>query len=124
MNSTIGLDTVFDMGRPDDKTRAGAGVSCVSADPDSVAAFLAADPELDSRLPAIEEKIGEHFGPETRIERTIFSPIDEEDAPDEFHLDVVTEQTFDEKICHLRALIREEHELLAPVRPRLTIGIL
>ena len=124
MNSTTGLATVSDVGRPDDKRREGAGVSCVSTDPDRVAAFLAADPELDARLPAIEEKVREHFGPETRIERTIFSPMDEEDAPDEFHLEVVTEQTFDEKVGHLRALIAEEHELLAPVRPRLTIGIL
>jgi hypothetical protein len=124
VNSTTGLATVSDVGRPDDKTREGTGVSCVSTDPDRVAAFLAADPELDSRLPAIEEKVREHFGPETRIERTIFSPMDEEDAPDEFHLEVITEQTFDEKVGHLRTLIAEEHELLAPVRPRLTIGIL
>jgi hypothetical protein len=96
----------------------------VSTDADLVAAFLAADPELDARLPAIEAKIREHFGPETRIERTIFSPMDEADASDEFHLDLITEQTFDEKVCHLRALISEEHNLLVPVRPRLTIGIL
>jgi hypothetical protein len=50
--------------------------------------------------------------------------MDEENAPDKFHLEVVTEQTFDEKVGHLRALISEEHELLDPVRPRLTIGIL
>ena len=124
MNSTRGLSTVSDVERPDDKRREGAGVSCGSTDPDRVAAFLAADPELDARLPAIEEKVREHFGPETRIERTIFSPMDEEDAPDEFHLEVITEQTFDEKVGHLRTLIAEEHELLAPVRPRLTIGIL
>jgi hypothetical protein len=124
VNSTTGLATVSDVGRPEDKAREGAGVSCVSTDPDRVAAFLAADPELDARLPAIEEKVREHFGPETRIERTIFSPMDEEDAPDEFHLEVITEQTFDEKVGHLRTLIAEEHKLLAPVRPRLTIGIL
>jgi hypothetical protein len=124
VNSTTGLGTVSDVERPDDERREEAEVSCVSTDPDRVAAFLAADPELDSRLPAIEEKIRVHFGPETRVERTIFSPMDEDDAPDEFHLDVVTQQTFDEKIDHLRALIGEEQELMAPVRPRLTIGIL
>lgn len=124
MNSMTGLGTVSDVGRPDDKKREGAGVSCVSTDPDRVAAFLAADPELDSRLPAIEEKVREHFGPETRIERTIFSPMDEEDAPDEFHLQVIADLDLDERIERLKALIGEERDLLAPVRPQLTIAIL
>jgi hypothetical protein len=124
VNSTTGIATVPDVGRPEDKTRAEAGVSSVSAAADRVAAFLAADPELDARLPTIEEKIRKHFGPEARIERTIFSPMDEEDAADQFHLRVVADMDLDERIERLKALIGEEHELLAPVRPQLTIGIL
>ncbi|MCW2981858.1 MAG: hypothetical protein JWO14_3585 [Solirubrobacterales bacterium] len=124
MNSTAGIATVSDVGKPEDETRAEAGVSSVSAATDRVAAFLATDPELDSRLPAIEEKIREHFGPEARIERTIFSPMDEENAPDQFHLRVIADMDLDERIERLKALIGDEHELLAPVRPQLTIGIL
>lgn len=125
MNSTAGIATVCGVGRPKGETRAEAGVSSVSVAADRVAAFLAADPELDSRLPAIEGKIREHFGPEARIERTIFSPLDEEDAPDQFHLKVVVAgMDLDERIERLKALIGDEHELLAPVRPQLTIGIL
>jgi hypothetical protein len=120
VNSTAGIATVSDVGGPEDKTRAEAGVSSVSAAADRVAAFLATDPE---RLPAIEEKIREHFGSEARIERTIFSPMDEEGAPDQFHLRVVADMDLDERIERLKALIGEEHELLAPVRPQLTIGI-
>jgi hypothetical protein len=124
VNSTAGIATVSDVGRPEDKTRAEAGVSSVSAAADRVAAFLAVDPELDARLPSIEEKIRKHFGPEARIERTIFSPMDEEDAADQFHLRVVADMDLDERIERLKDLIGEEHELLAPVRPQLTIGIL
>lgn len=124
MDSTAGLATVSDVGELEDTTRAETGASSVSADADRVAAFLASDPVLDARLPAIEEKIHQHFGPEARIERKIFSPKDEVGAADEFHLEILTEESFDEKVWHLRALIGEEDELLAPVRPQLTIGIL
>jgi hypothetical protein len=101
-----------------------AGVGGLEDQTDDVAAFLAADPELDSRLPEIEERVLHHFGPGTRIERTVFHPMDEEDADDIFILDVVTDLSLDEKIDRLKTLLGEEHELLAPVRPRLTIGIL
>jgi hypothetical protein len=111
VNSKAGPVTVVDVEGLDDQT-------------DEVAAFLAADPELDSRLPEIEEKVLQHFGPETRIERTVFHPMDEEDADAMFILDVVTGLSFDEKVDRLKALLGEEDELLAPVRPQLTIGIL
>jgi hypothetical protein len=84
VNSTTGLGTVSEVGKPEDKTRARAEVSCVSADADRVAAFLASDPELDSRLPEIEAKIRAHFGAKTKIERTIFSPMDEGTPPMSF----------------------------------------
>jgi hypothetical protein len=98
--------------------------SCTSVDEADIAAFLTANPELDSRLPAIEERVLAHFGPDARLQREIFTPFDEEDAAPQFHLQVITEQSFDEKICHLRSLLGEERELMAPVRPPLTIGIL
>jgi hypothetical protein len=49
--------------------------------------------------------------------------MDEEDAEDMFVLDAVTDLPFDEKVDCLKALLAEEHELLAPVRALLTIGI-
>jgi hypothetical protein len=110
VNSKAGPATVVVVERHEDTT-------------EDVAAFLAADPELDSRLPEIEERVLHHFGPGTRLERTVFHPQDEEDPEDMFILQVVTNQPFDEKVERLKALLGEEHELLAPVRPQLTIGI-
>jgi hypothetical protein len=100
------------------------GMAGLEEQADDVAAFLASDPALASRLPEIEERVLHHFGPGTRAERTVFHPYDEEDAPDEFHLRVITDMTIDERIDRLKALLDEERELLAPFRSRLTIGIL
>ena len=111
MNSKVGPVTFVDMAGLEDQA-------------DDVAAFLASDPALASRLPEIEERVLHHFGPGTRAERTVFHPYDEEDAPDELHLRVITDMTVDERIDRLKALLDEEGELLAPFRSRLTIGIL
>jgi hypothetical protein len=110
VESTLGLVTV-------------GGVETLDGDQEDVAGFIATNSELASRLPEIEEKVLHHFGPGTRTERSIFHPMDEEDAEDMFILDVVTDLPFDEKVDCLKALLAEEHELLAPVRPLLTIGI-
>jgi hypothetical protein len=111
VESTVGLVTV-------------GGVETLDGDLEDVTGFLAANPELASRLPEIEEKVLRHFGPGTKTERTVFRPMDEEDAEDMFILDVVTDLPFDEKMDRLKALLGEAHELLAPVRPLLTFGIL
>ncbi|HEY0280827.1 MAG TPA: hypothetical protein VGC32_21385 [Solirubrobacterales bacterium] len=100
------------------------GKPCISVAEEDVVAFLAAAPVLDSRLPKIEARILAYFGPEARLERQIFSPRDEEDAVDQFHLRVVTDMDLDQRIDRLRAVLRDERELLTPVRPPLTIGIL
>jgi hypothetical protein len=111
VNSKAGAATVVDMAGLDDKT-------------DDVAAFLAADPELESRLPAIEERVLDHFGPGARVERTVAHLHDEEDADDVFVLRVVTDLDLDEKLDRLGVLLDEQHELLAPFKPRLRVGIL
>jgi len=111
VNSTIGPATVVDVEPMDDSA-------------DGVAAFLTADPELDWRLPEIEARVLRHFGPGTKLKRTVFHPMDEEDAEDAFILRVDTDHAFDEKVGRLRAFIRAEDEFIAPVRRRLTIGIL
>jgi uncharacterized protein YicC (UPF0701 family) len=118
VDSTAGVVTVSDVEKPEGKP------SCISVAEEDVAALLSTVPELDSRLPKIEERILAHFGPEARIERQIFSPWDEEDAVDQFHLRIVTDMDVDKRIDRLKAFLREERELLAPVRPPLTIGIL
>jgi hypothetical protein len=110
VESTVGLVTV-------------GGVETLDDDQKDVADFLAANPELASRLPEIEEKVLHHFGAGARVQRTVFHPLDEEDPEDMFILQVITSQPFDEKVDRLRALLGEERELLAPVRPLLTIGI-
>ena len=130
MNQMTGGATVFDVGNLDGKTpfekrpRSGQRDSCVSVDEADLAAFLAAAPELNSRLAKIEARILAHFGPDARIQRELFTPWDEEEAADQFHLRIVTEISFTERVDRLRAVLREEHELLAPARPPLTIGIL
>lgn len=99
-------------------------VEVVDDSADGVAAFLAADPELDQRLPEIEARVLRHFGPGTRLKRTVFHPMDEEDAEAMFILRVVTDMSFDQKVDRLKAFIGDEDEFIAPVRRRLTIGIL
>ena len=123
MNSMPGGATVSDVERPEGKAPFESD-SCTSVDDATIAAFLAAAPELNSRLPEIEERILAHFGSDARLQREIFTPWDEEDAVAQFHLRVVSEMPIDEKVDRLRNVLREEHELLAPVRPPLTIGIL
>jgi hypothetical protein len=111
VNSKAGAATVVAMGGIDDRA-------------DDVAAFLAADPELESHLPEIEERVLHHFGPDARLERTVFHPQDEEDPEDVFILQVLTDMSFDERIARLKTFIAVEDEFIAPVRQRLTIGIL
>ncbi len=94
------------------------------ARPDPVASLLAADPELESRLPAIEAAVLEHFGPGASVERKIIEPWDIEDGEDALYLRVRNDLSFDENVDRLAQLLRQEKELLAPVRLRLTIGFL
>jgi hypothetical protein len=89
-----------------------------------VSALLAADPELSSRLPEIEAKVLEYFGPEARIERKIIDPHDNPDGHDEFYLRVSTDLSVAEAGDRLEALSDREHVLLGPVAGRLAIGFL
>jgi hypothetical protein len=87
-----------------------------------VAALLDADPDLASRLPAIEAKIHEHFGADARIRRSVIAEYDDPEGGDGLYLGVCTGLSFDEEIERLGKLLVSSDDLLEPVRERLTIG--
>jgi hypothetical protein len=86
-----------------------------------IEAYLAGDPELAVRLPEIEARVREHFGPEAQIERG----LDIEPGSPEvgFSLRVRNDLSFDENLTQLSAVL-EDRKLLEPVADRLTIGFL
>lgn len=89
-----------------------------------VDALLEGDPELRSRIPAIEAALIEHFGPGARVEREMITSYDESEGNDEIYLRVLVDLTFDEKIDRLAEVLEQESDLLAPVRSKLTVGFL
>jgi DNA-binding Lrp family transcriptional regulator len=89
-----------------------------------VSTLLAADPKLSSRLPEIEAKVLEYFGPGARVERKIIEPWDIPDGHDEFYLRVRTDLSVREQIDRLSAVLEGEQDLLGPFLDRLTIGFL
>jgi hypothetical protein len=89
-----------------------------------VSALLATDSELSSRLPEIETKIREYFGPEAQIERKIIEPYDIPDGHEQFYLRVSTDLSVSEAGDRLEALSEGEQVLLDPVAGRLAIGFL
>jgi hypothetical protein len=89
-----------------------------------VAELLAADPELSSRLDAIEAALVAHFGPGARVERQVVSEYDDPGGGDELYLRVHTALSLDEEIDRLRDFLGREAGLLAPVRRQLSIGFL
>jgi hypothetical protein len=89
-----------------------------------VSALLAADAELSSRVPEIEAKVLEYFGPGARVERKIIEPWDIPDGHDEFYLRVHADLSVSEASERLGNLLEGERDLLGPVRSRLTIGFL
>ena len=90
-----------------------------------VAAVLEADPELRSRLGAIEAALVRHFGPGSVVERKIVNEFhDDPEGSDELYLRVHADLSLDENIDRLAAFLEREGDLLAPVRAQLTIGFL
>jgi hypothetical protein len=90
-----------------------------------VVAVLEADPELRSRLNAIEAALVRHFGPGAKVERTIVSEFyDDPDGSDELYLRLHADLSLDESMNRLAAFIERESDLLAPVRAQLAIGFL
>lgn len=89
-----------------------------------VDALLKGDPELRSRIPAIEAALVEHFGPGAEVEREVITSYDESEGNDEIYLRVLVDLTFDEKIDRLAEVLEQESGLLAPVRSKLTVGFL
>jgi hypothetical protein len=90
-----------------------------------VAAVLEADPELRTRLSAIEAALVDHFGPGAEVKRKIVSEFyDDTEGSDELYLRVYDELSLDENIDRLATFLEREGDVLAPVRARLTIGFL
>ncbi len=90
-----------------------------------VAAVLDADPELRTRLSAIEAALVRHFGPGAEVERNIVSEFyDDPEGSDELYLRVHADLSLDESIDRLAAFLERETDLLDPVRAQLTIGFL
>ncbi len=86
-----------------------------------VEAYLAGDPELAARLPEIEARVREHFGPEVRIERGL--DIEPGSPVIGFSLRAYNGLSFDENLTRLTAVLMDR-DLLEPVADRLTIGFL
>ena len=86
-----------------------------------VEAYLAGDPELATRLPEIEARVLEHFGPEVRIERGL--DIEPGSPMVGFSLRAHNGLSFDENLTRLTAVLMDR-DLLEPVADRLTIGFL
>lgn len=91
-------------------------------DADAVEAFLAADPQLAARLPEIEAKFRDRFGPEVRIERGLDTEPGSEEVG--IYLRAHNALSFDENLKLLTAMLMEEDDLLGPVADRLGIGFL
>jgi hypothetical protein len=89
---------------------------------EAIEAFLAGDPELAARLPEVEARMREHFGPEVRIERGL--DVEPGSAEIGFYLRAHNDLPFDENVERLGALLAQEEELLGPVADRLGIGFL
>lgn len=89
-----------------------------------VEALLKGDPELRSRIPAIEAALIEHFGPGAQVDREMITSYDESEGNDEIYLRVLVDLSFDEKIDRLAEVLEQERDLLAPVRSKLTVGFL
>ena len=87
-------------------------------------ALVARDPELAARLPEIESKVREHFGPEVRIERCVCEEPETDEDDDRLHLRAFNGLSFEQNLARLRALLKQEADLLDPVADRLTIGFL
>jgi hypothetical protein len=90
---------------------------------EKVSAFLAADPELRSRIDAIEAAVLRHFGPGATVVREMAVYYDEPEPEDDLFLRVTTGLTVEEDIDLLRSFFRRERDLLAPVKRHLVIGL-
>jgi transcriptional regulator with XRE-family HTH domain len=88
------------------------------------AAFLKDDPDLASRLPAIEATIRDRFGADVRIEHQVIHEPFNPDVEDGFYLRIHSELSFDEEADRLERMLGDERDLLDPVMRRLTIGFL
>jgi hypothetical protein len=91
---------------------------------EQLTALLEADPELRSRLGAIEAALVEHFGPGAEVERKVVSGYDDPEGSDELYLRVHTNLSFDEEVDRLAEFLERDEDLLAPVRRQLVIGFL
>jgi len=89
-----------------------------------VEAFLDADPELRTRLSAIEAALMEHFGPGAKVERQIIDDHDSVESGEELYLRVDADLSFEEQVDRLVEFLRREADLLDPVHRHLVVGFL
>lgn len=87
-------------------------------------AFIDADPELRTRLSAIEAALVQQFGPGAKVERQIIDDFDSVERDEELYLRVHTDLSFEAEIDHLAEFLRREEVLLDPVHRHLVIGFL
>lgn len=101
------------------------GVASKPTVEERVAALLDGDPELRSRLPAIEAALLRCFGPGATVERKIVNEVwDDPDGPDELIVRVHNDLSLDENIDRHADFLARERDLLAPVRSRFAIGFI
>jgi hypothetical protein len=99
------------------------GVASKPSVEERVAALLDGDPELRSRLPAIEAALLRCFGPGATVERKIVNEVwDDPDGHDELIIRVHNDLSLDENIDRHADFLARERDLLAPVRSRFAIG--
>ncbi|HEX4304976.1 MAG TPA: hypothetical protein VHZ54_02965 [Solirubrobacterales bacterium] len=118
------LDSLSERPRIDAPSEEEAAEDPKREEREKVAAFLAAHPEVRSRVDEIEAAVLRHFGPGATVEREIGVYYDEPEPEDDLHLRVHADLSIDERIDRLGDFLGQEGGLLAPVRHQVVIGIL
>jgi hypothetical protein len=118
------VDAVLESLSSEPRTKAVGAASKPTVE-ERVDALLDGDPELRSRLPAIESALLRCFGPGATVERKIVNEVwDDPDGPDELIIRVHNDLSLDENIDRHADFLARERDLLGPVRSRFAIGFI